>query len=426
MIPLVFSVGIARALGVSGLSKSLPHRFYYHGPMFRYEQPQRGRSRQFEQLGIEAFGLSDPLSDVEQITMASDFLSLLGLKLGQHVDLRLNTLGDVESRAKYRQALHDYLQPFRDRLSAESRARLQRGSVLRILDSKYTGDQQLVQHVDCPKLMDYMSPASRRRFDQVRQGLEALGYPAVVDPCLVRGLDYYHHTVFEFVFKPSSDNKKWEHVLGSSQATVLAGGRYDGLVETIMGRSTESGSSTVPCIGWAAGLNRLMMILRAFGPEHVRQSQQWVDRASKLQEKWTLPSTKVLLIRIPPSSQDHWTHLNSYALQTAQELRRLGIPVLMSDLNADEKVPTATKQMLKMLKKYPGEPAALGTEDLSDLESRAWAELMRPVPDWAVFIGEDEVAKQELTLKHLPSRQQARLSLEGVFRMLKKGQISPL
>ncbi|MBF0375671.1 MAG: histidine--tRNA ligase [Alphaproteobacteria bacterium] len=232
------TAGVARAFISGGLSQHLPLKFFYRGPMFRYERPQKGRLRQFHQVGVEFLGVSDPLADAEVIGLGAHLLDALGLE--GRVQLELNSLGDAESRAAYREALVAYLSRFKDALSKESLDRLERNP-LRILDSKDEGDRRVV--ADAPLLGDHLNEASRAFFDGLRRGLDGLGVAYRVNPRLVRGLDYYCHTAFEFT----------TDALGA-QGTVLAGGRYDGLIGQMGGPAT-------PGIGWAAGVERLGMLL---------------------------------------------------------------------------------------------------------------------------------------------------------------------
>jgi histidyl-tRNA synthetase len=205
--------------------------------MFRYERPQAGRQRQFHQIGLECLGFADARSDVEAIALAWDLLDSLGI---QGLALELNTLGSSEDRARYRDQLVAYLQQHRDRLDPDSQDRLERNP-LRILDSKNAETQALL--VNAPTLAEALSAESRERFEQVKAGLEALAIPYTLNPRLVRGLDYYSHTAFEITSTQ----------LGA-QATVCGGGRYDGLVEQLGGPAT-------PAIGWALGMERLVMLL---------------------------------------------------------------------------------------------------------------------------------------------------------------------
>ncbi len=232
------TAGIVRAFLTNGLGQRLPLRAYYQGPMFRYERPQKGRLRQFHQVGVELIGVADPLADVEVILLAWDILKALGL--ADRVMLEINTLGDGESRASYRAVLVDYLSAHAAALSDDSRIRLDRNP-LRILDSKDEADRRIIK--DAPLLADHLNPASGHFFASVCGGLDALGVAYRHNSRLVRGLDYYCHTAFEFV----------TDALGA-QGTVLAGGRYDGLV-------AEMGGPPTPGTGWAAGVERLMLLV---------------------------------------------------------------------------------------------------------------------------------------------------------------------
>lgn len=241
-----FTAGIARAFMSNGLQQFAPLKLYAHGPAFRYERPQKGRYRQFHQLDAEIIGAAEPQADVELICLAADLLSELGLQ--HRVKLHLNSLGDAESRAAYREALVAYFSTYRDKLSEDSRLRLEKNP-LRILDSKDEGDRGLLKNA--PMIADYMSDSARAFFEEVCKGLDILGIDYVHDQRLVRGLDYYSHTAFEFI---TTD-------LGA-QGTVLAGGRYDALIETMGGPKTAG-------VGWAAGIERLAMLAEM--PEDVER-----------------------------------------------------------------------------------------------------------------------------------------------------------
>ena len=232
------TAGIARALISGGLAQSLPLKFFTYGPMFRYERPQKGRQRQFNQIDVELLGVPQPLGDIEIIALAADILKSLGVL--DNTTLELNTLGDPESRQGYRSALVEYFQGERQRLSPESIERLVRNP-LRILDSKDRGDQAVVK--DAPIFADYLNQASLDYYAEVKAGLSSIGVRYVENPRLVRGLDYYTHTAFEF--KTTA--------LGA-QDTVLGGGRYDGLVGMLGGTSTAG-------TGWAAGIERLALLM---------------------------------------------------------------------------------------------------------------------------------------------------------------------
>ncbi len=233
------TAGIARALISGGLTQQLPLKFYYAGAMFRHERPQKGRQRQFHQIDVELLGVPGPLADVEIIAIGAHVLEELGV-LGL-TTLELNTLGDPESRKAYRAALVAYFNGHRDKLSEDSLDRLTRNP-LRVLDSKDEGDRRVV--AGAPLFGDYLNDASVAFFGEVKSGLDTLGIAYELNPRLVRGLDYYTHSAFEFTTE----------ALGA-QGTVLGGGRYDGLVEMMGGPPT-------PGIGWAAGVERLAMLLQ--------------------------------------------------------------------------------------------------------------------------------------------------------------------
>lgn len=220
-----------------------PSKVYYIGPMFRYERPQAGRLRQFHQIGVECFGSSNPATDVETIAMADQFFKEIGI---ENVVLHLNTLGSTASRAAYRQALIDYLLPMKDQLSKDSQRRLEENP-LRVLDSKEKEDKQAVENA--PSILDYLDEESQAHFDAVRAMLDGLGIDYVIDTNMVRGLDYYNHTIFEFVTE-----------VDGNELTVCAGGRYDGLVEYFGGPAT-------PGFGFGMGLERLLLILDKQGVE---------------------------------------------------------------------------------------------------------------------------------------------------------------
>jgi histidyl-tRNA synthetase len=233
------TAGVVRAYLSNGLKQHLPVKVFYAGPMFRYERPQKGRYRQFHQAGIELLGVAKPQADVEVLAAGMDFLEELGLK--ENVVLEINSLGDTESRNAYKEKLVSYLEGFKDKLSDDSLERLYKNP-LRILDSKEECDKEIVENA--PILTDSLNEESTAYFNEVKQGLDALKIPYKVNPKLVRGLDYYCHTAFEFVTTE----------LGS-QGTVLAGGRYDGLVEMM-------GGSPTPGVGWACGIERLSMMVK--------------------------------------------------------------------------------------------------------------------------------------------------------------------
>ena len=232
------TAGVVRAVISGGLTQNLPLKYFYAGPMFHYERPQKGRMRQFHQVGIEYLGPDHSLADAEVITCGARLLAALGV-LDDCV-LHINSLGDGDSRTAYRSALIDYLEGFEDRLSDDSKTRL-KVNPLRILDSKDVGDRSILKNA--PQLQDYLNDDSKTHFARTVAALDAAGVTWVFDPLLVRGLDYYCHTAFEFV----------TNALGA-QGTVLGGGRYDGLAELL-------GGPRISGVGWAAGVERLAMLV---------------------------------------------------------------------------------------------------------------------------------------------------------------------
>jgi histidyl-tRNA synthetase len=270
-----FTAGICRAYLSEGWQQHVPMKVATHGPVFRYERPQKGRYRQFHQLDAEILGSDSPLADVELLVFADQLLKELGISEG--VTLQLNTLGDAETRDAWRAALVAHFEAHRADLSDDSLARLDKNP-LRILDSKDPRDRPAAD--SAPDIDDFLTPEARAFFDQVTAGLDSAGVAWTRNARLVRGLDYYRHTAFEFV----TDR------LGA-QGTVLAGGRYDGLMEALGGPHT-------PAIGWAAGIERLAMMVDA-------------------------PQKEITLAVIPdtPSS-------NGDAARMVRELRALGVAVL--------------------------------------------------------------------------------------------------
>lgn len=236
-----------------------PYKVYYMGPMFRYERPQSGRQREFHQIGVEALNNESPQIDVEVIAMAMQLFKRFGVP---NVKLTINTLGDKQVREDYREALINFLKPHYDELSSDSQERMYRNP-LRVLDSKDAGDQKIV--AQAPSILDYLDEESQNYFDQVQSLLRELGIDYEIDTNMVRGLDYYNHTIFEIM----SDSP----VFGGGYTTVCAGGRYNGLISQLGG--PEEGG-----IGFGMGVERLMLLLQEENPEFAPQDQLDVFFAS--------------------------------------------------------------------------------------------------------------------------------------------------
>lgn len=262
-----------------------PVKLYYMGSMFRYERPQAGRLREFHQIGVECFGSNNPATDVETIAMAAQFFNEIGIR---NVTLQLNSLGNAESRATYRQALIDYLMPLKDNLSKDSQRRLEENP-LRVLDSKEKEDKLAVKNA--PSILDYLDEESQTHFQAVRSLLEALEIPYTINTNMVRGLDYYNHTIFEF----TAD-------VAGNELTICAGGRYDSLVAYFGGPETAG-------FGFGMGVERLLLVLEKQGVE--------------------LPLEDSLDVYIAVLGEG----VNNTALEIVQALRRQGFTVERDYLN---------------------------------------------------------------------------------------------
>lgn len=327
------TAAVARAFLSEGLTQQLPCKFFCHGPMFRYDRPQKGRWRQFHQINVELLGVTEPFGDVEIVALGAHVLDELGV-LGK-TTLELNTLGDSVSRQAYRSVLVEYFSDHRDQLSPESQDRLERNP-LRILDSKNKDDHRI--SAGAPLLSAQLNQESVDFFAKVKEGLEALGIAYRLNDHLVRGLDYYTHTIFEFTTTE----------LGA-QGAVMGGGRYDGLVELLGGPST-------PGIGWAAGIERLSMLL----------------------EKETPARRPIAVVPIGEQAE-------SVALTLTHRLRRDGYAV---DLGFSGNVGKRMKRANK-------------------ISARA-----------AILLGEDELAQDAATLRDLETGEQELIPLDALSERL--------
>ena len=327
------TAAVARAFLSEGLAHELPVKFFCHGPMFRYDRPQKGRWRQFHQINVELLGVAQPLGDVEIIALGWDILEAIGVR--SRTTMELNTLGDPESRRAYREVLVAYFNDHRDKLSDDSRERLTRNP-LRILDSKDEGDKAVA--AQAPVLSDHLNQASVDFFGTVREALETLGITYTINPHLVRGLDYYTHTIFEFTTTE----------LGA-QASVMGGGRYDGLIELLGGPPT-------PGVGWAAGIERLTMLMTS-----------------------PLPAPRPIVV-VPVGAA-----AETRALEVTQELRHAGFTV---ELGFSGNVKKRMKRADKL-----GATAA-------------------------ILMGEDELAQNAATLRDLETGEQELVPLDALSERL--------
>lgn len=333
------TAGVARALVSNALTQALPQKISYTGPMFRYERPQKGRFRQFHQIGAELIGAESAFRDAEIIAMARDFLVSLGL--GEDLTLELNTLGDKASRMAWREALVAYFRQHEERLSEDSRSRLEINP-LRILDSKAEQDRVLL--ADAPAFDDYLNDESRTFWNELKAALKAFGVSFVENPRIVRGLDYYSHTVFEFV----TDK------LGA-QGTVLAGGRYEGLVE-------EMGGPAVPCIGWAAGVERLAALIDA--------------PAADVSDVAILPMGEAALLK---------------AASVSRMLRDSGLSVSI--------------------------------ETRGNMKKRM-DRIVQSGASHVLFLGDDDLARDVVQLRHLATREQEEVALADIVAVLERARTS--
>lgn len=330
-----FTASVVRAFISNGLTQQLPFKAFYAGPAFRYERPQKGRLRQFHQIGVEMLGADAPWCDVESIACSAMMLEALGVGDAR---LELNSLGDSESREAYRAALVEYLQGHKDALSEESRVRLEKNP-LRILDSKQEQDRAIV--AQAPEMKEYFTQSAADWFGAVKEGLDTLGISYIVSPRLVRGLDYYTHTVFE-----------WTAGSLGAQNTVLAGGRYDGLV-------AQMGGPEIPGIGWAAGVERLALMTAEEKKENV--------------------ASMVAVIPLGEAARPQ-------AMKLAQELRNSAIAAEM----------IVHHNIGKALKKADASGAR-----------------------FAALLGEDEIARENISLKDLREGSQAMLGRTEALAKIK-------
>ena len=324
------TAGIARAFISNSWSRDLPLKLYYQGPMFRYERPQKGRYREFHQIGVEALGVESAIFDAEVIGLGQSLIERLGLS--DICSLEINSLGDRSSRDSYRTALVEYYNNHKDKLSEDSLTRLEKNP-LRILDSKDKSDIEI--NKDAPKLSDHLSESSQEKLKQVKALLDKAGIKYSVNEKLVRGLDYYNDVVFEFV----------TNELGSQNA-VIAGGRYDSLMETMGGPAT-------PGVGFAAGVERLSLLMDQIGVQ--------------------CTSNRAKVVFVPMGAE---AELSAYELsQTLRKDNRLSSHFIYSG--------NFSKRMKKADKLNA---------------------------DYVVIIGDDEVANSTATLKILKSGEQETVS----------------
>lgn len=354
---------VMRAVISNAWSRHFPLGVYYHGPMFRYENPQKGRMRQFEQFGVEMLSRgSSAHVDAEVIEMAWETIKELGLS--DLVTIEINTLGDIESRQAYRTHFLEYLQKVKSHLSKDSLNRLERGSILRILDSKDVQDRRLFQNQPPPSLLDSLTPPAKERFDALRANLRLLDIPFKVNERLVRGLDYYSHSIFEF--------------LGPDGKAVLAGGRYDGFMEHMLSLNGTKSKETTDSVGWAMGIERIIAVME----EH------------SIEFSGNLTNAPLLLIIVPSEKEEEHNKLIEYASQLASSLRRQNFQLIWSSEMAHE-APSIRKQMNRLTKRSPVHP------------------------EQALFIGVDELKNGTVQVKDLQTGNQEAVSAHELINRIR-------
>lgn len=353
------TAGVCRA-ALSRKDAETVQRLFYYGPMFRYERPQHGRQRQFTQLGVELLGSQGPSADVDVIEFASLFLERLGLwgqASGLETRLLINSLGDPESRELYHAKLSAHLEKFRGSLSEDSERRVEQGRYLRVLDSKDEADMEAVN--SAPHLQDSLTDSARQRFDQVKESLEIIGIDYEVDPLLVRGLDYYTHTIFEFVVPSHAAQRP---------SAILAGGRYDGLSTTL------GFKDNVPGIGWAAGVERLVLERARLG----------------IPAGGANTTPMLFLAPIAMSESDHPELVNRRVREIASQLRRATPGMVVQTWLDGLDSPTGTRSAMR----------------------KAFRAAERAKADFVGFVGAEEAKAGpfNLTVKHLQSGNQESVS----------------
>lgn len=410
------TASIARAMISSGRihnNANLPERVYYHGSMFRRERPQKGRLREFTQFGVESIGTLSTHEDIDVLSMAYDYLLNLGFysrdidvtdggRLHEKEDakttLLINTLGDSSSRENYQKILQEYFNEHRNELSLDSQRRLNSNNVLRILDSKGKEDLDLVK--DAPLFSESLTTYSKDRFDEVLNGLNVLQIPYIVDERLVRGLDYYNHTVFEFVKNESTNHYNVGADGVGQSGTLLAGGRYDTLYDTM-------GGPNVPAIGWAAGIERLHILLNEdvedFEGTNTDINKKSVNFLYNFRKEDKENKVGIMLIPLLDKTMEKDSTkkdkiLNS-SLSTINQLR--------NTLNMNNRMENNRREYI-----------IYRSRDLKDnipsvKKSMKWANENHV--KYVIFLGEDEVAQGKLKLKNMYNGEQSLLSINEII-----------
>ncbi|KAI9500609.1 hypothetical protein GGI25_004056 [Coemansia spiralis] len=357
------TASVNRAIISNKLEHKMPQKLFYSGPMFRHERPQKGRLRQFEQFGVEVLGSAHPATDVECIQMAWGFLHSLGIDGG--LELQLNTLGDRESRMTYRNLLKEYFFKHKSSLSEDSQRRLETNP-LRILDSKDAADELIC--AGAPSFSKHLSTDALQRFDFVQNSLASLGIPYTLNQKLVRGLDYYQHTVYEVTCSSG--------LLGKSQATVLAGGRYDGLSEML------GASKPLPGIGWAAGIERLALLI--------------------LQDEPVPAAIPIIIVPDQNTEKNNMRTVSNelyvYAMEIASKVRNhrssyVFTPLSFTNSPSLSNYPLVSKQLSSVLK-------------------------AQPMPLRVIIVGSTEMANKTVVVRNAATSSQATVDVSDIESML--------
>ncbi|KAJ1974375.1 hypothetical protein H4R35_003641 [Dimargaris xerosporica] len=378
------TAGVARALLSGGFHTAHQlHKFYYHGPMFRRERPQKGRLRQFHQFGLEFFGSTHPSVELELIAVAHRVLS--ALKVRSLAQLQVNTLGDYAARQRYLGALTRYLQQNVDQLSPESQRRLGSNSPLRVLDSKAPADRAVVSQG--PVLAEYLGTTAKAHFDTLCQGLQSLDIPMQVNPYLVRGLEFYEGPVWEFVCAEHAE-------LGESQVAILAGGRYDGLTKML------GSAQPIPGAGWALGLERLVAIL----PPSVIED--------------AVRPRPIVVVPVFDKPTNTSTATDSHGTESAA-----------SDLTRNSAVVTYSQRVretiVQALSQHPG--SVIGTQPVllhhtptpaAQSTRKAMAKTAQANPRFVILVGSQEQQNNNVTLKDMDQGTQQQCTLPEALTQL--------
>lgn len=349
---------VVRFLISNGLLQSMPQKLYTYGPMFRYERPQKGRLRQLHQFSLECFGIPDAIADADVIKCAQKILQDVGL---HNISLEINSIGDGESRSSYKKALIEYLSRYKNDLSIESQERLITNP-LRILDTKDEKDHKIL--LNAPMLSQHLNYTSKKFFDSVLFLLEKMNVNFSINEKLVRGLDYYNHTVFEFKLDSFG-----------AQSTLIGGGRYDGLVNTISGDNKN-----IPAVGWGMGLDRVVMILKETSLSSIANFQKKIAILMWNDDKNEVHQTN--------ENESNFNSYKAFGMFLAEKIRSFQSQSLQAEIIFDKKIGDCLKKAINL--KF----------------------------DYVVIAGIDEFYASRIILKNLINRTQIDVKIEDIDQFL--------